>query len=61
MAKGSEGRNHSDAKSAIQNFRGDHVGAAVCVVLHDARIVTGSPRTPGELRDYEYRLVVDQR
>ena len=56
-----EGCNCSHAKTPVWNFSDDHICAADCVLLHDARIITVSPRADRELRDHEYRLVVDKK
>ncbi len=46
------------AQITVWNFGDDHVGAADRVLLHDARIITFTPRTGRELRNHECRLVV---
>lgn len=41
------------AQTSGWNFSDDHVGAADCVLLHDARIVTFTPGAGRQLRDHE--------
>lgn len=42
-----------DAQTSAWNLSDDHVGAADCVLLYDARIVTFTPGAGRQLRDHE--------